>query len=130
MVHSVRIAYYPYLKLDFIPAFVASTPLTHLLTADAERRRIGTLALWYDVVGGGGEVAGSSPTAARDNATTTTSVPLMPTMALPINLGDALRLPAGGEAWVGFTAATGSTAWQKHDILSWYWCNTGAGEGC
>lgn len=34
-----------------------------------------------------------------------------------VDLGSTLDLPYG-EAWVGFTAATG-TSWENHDILSW-----------
>jgi len=112
--HTVRIAFYPYLKLDFLPRFVGSSALSQYLTADAERRKIGTLAVWFDEVDPiTKEVAGYQPDAARNHT-------LLPTLALPLNLAAALRVPSGG-AWAGFTASTGATSWQKHDILSWYW---------
>ena len=114
LLHTVRIAYYPYLKLDFLSRFVGSTALPQFLTADGERRKVGTLAVWYDEVDPlSGEVAGFEPTSARNDT-------LLPTLAIPLNLNAVLRVP-GGVGWVGFTAATGSIAWQKHDILSWYW---------
>jgi len=116
LVHTVRIAYYPYLKMDFLPRFSASTVLPQFLTAEAERRRIGTLAVWVDEVEAAtGEVAGAGPGSARQRG-------LLPSLAVPLNLNSALRL-AGLEAWAGFTASTGSTAWQKHDLLHWYWCD-------
>ena len=116
--HTVRIAYYPYLKMDYLPRFAASANAAQHLTADAERRRIGTLAVWVDEVeAGSGEVAGAAPGAAS-------SAGLLPTLALPMNLFSVLRSDV---AWPGFTAATGSTAWQKHDVLQWYWCDA---PGC
>uniref|UniRef100_A0A7S2BDF9 Legume lectin domain-containing protein n=1 Tax=Octactis speculum TaxID=3111310 RepID=A0A7S2BDF9_9STRA len=44
-----------------------------------------------------------------------------PLIAIPINLSILLDLPQD-QAFVGFTAATG-LQWQKHDILSWHWCD-------
>ncbi len=117
LLHTVRIVYYPYLKTDFLPRFAASAALAQYLTADAERSRIGTLAVWVDEAEAGtGQVAGAAPGAAPSPA-------LLPTLALPLNLNAALQL-AGGQAWPGFTASTGSTAWQKHDVLQWYWCDS------
>ena len=45
-----------------------------------------------------------------------------PLISLPINLNAALNLQEG-VATVGFTAGTGR-AYQKHDILSWYFCES------
>jgi hypothetical protein len=44
-----------------------------------------------------------------------------PILAIPINLSVLLRLPQD-QAFVGFTASTG-LKWEKHDILSWIWCD-------
>ena len=40
-----------------------------------------------------------------------------PVLVVPLNLASTLNLNRG-RAWVGFTAATGSS-WQAHDILNW-----------
>ena len=45
-----------------------------------------------------------------------------PLISLPINLNAALNLQEG-LATVGFTAGTGR-AYQKHDVLSWYFCES------
>ena len=114
-VHTVRIAYYASLRLDFLRAFVGAPPLLQYLTAGGDRRPVGTLAVWVDAVDGAtGEVAGGAPGSA--NATS-----LLPTLALPLNINEALQL-SSDQAWVGFTAATGSVAWQAHDVVSWYFC--------
>lgn len=97
-VHSVRIVYYPYLKHDLIPYFSASVNVLEYLTYNGVHRRVGTLAVYYDY-----------------DATTP------PVIAFPVNLSTGLTLP-GDQGWVGFTSSTGR-AWQKHDILSWYWCD-------
>ena len=123
--HTARIAYYPYLKMDFLPRFAASAALPQFLVADAERRQVGTLAVWLDEVeAGSGEVAGAAPRAARAAG----AAQVLPTLAVPLNLAEVLR-PVGGEAWAGFTASTGSVAWQKHDVTQWWWCDApGCGE--
>jgi hypothetical protein len=36
-----------------------------------------------------------------------------------VDLAATLNLAAGGQAWVGFTAATGGTPAQSHEIVSW-----------
>jgi hypothetical protein len=41
-----------------------------------------------------------------------------PILVTPLNLAATLRLD-GGRAYVGFTAATGASHWQAHDLLSW-----------
>ncbi|KAF0694166.1 Aste57867_14926 [Aphanomyces stellatus] len=42
----------------------------------------------------------------------------LPVLSVPLHLDATLQLK-GGRAFVGFTAATGASAWQVHDILSW-----------
>ena len=121
LVHAVRIAYYPYVKYDFLERFVGSDAGLAFLTTEGDARPVGTLAVWVDAAAsasscGAGACAGESPRAAQNTTT------LLPTLAIPINLHRLLRAPTGA-AWVGLTAATGSTAWQKHDVLSWYWCD-------
>ncbi len=113
--HTVRVAYYPSLRTDFLARFVGAPPLLQHLTAGADRRPVGTLAVWVDEVDPAtGEAAGAAPGAAG-------SASLLPTLALPLNINEALRL-ASDQAWVGLTAATGSAAWQAHDVVSWYFC--------
>ena len=120
--HAVRVAYYPALRADFVSRFVGAPPLLQHLTAGADRRPVGTLAVWVDEVDAAtGEAAGAAPGAARNGS-------LLPTLALPLNINEALRL-AGDQAWVGLTAATGSAAWQAHDVLSWYFCERAGCEG-
>ena len=41
-----------------------------------------------------------------------------PLLTVPCNLENTLRLDQG-RAWVGFTASTGSSAWQGHEVLAW-----------
>ena len=41
-----------------------------------------------------------------------------PIITTPINLDKTLKLDRG-RAYVGFTASTGNTHWQTHDILQW-----------
>ena len=41
-----------------------------------------------------------------------------PIITTPINLDKTLKLDRG-RAYVGFTAATGNTHWQTHDVLQW-----------
>ena len=119
-VHTVRVAYHASLRTDWVSRFVGAPPLLQHLTAGADRRPVGTLGVWVDEAEAGtGEVAGSAPGRAAGGA-------LLPTLALPLNINEALRLSAD-QAWVGFTAATGGSAWQAHDVLSWYWC---AAPGC
>ena len=43
---------------------------------------------------------------------------LTPVIVTPLNLAATLKLD-NGRAWIGFTAATGDSTWQVHDILSW-----------
>jgi hypothetical protein len=46
-----------------------------------------------------------------------------PIITTPINLDYTLKLD-NGRAYVGLTAATGTTMWQSHDILSWQFSST------
>mmetsp|Transcript_26911 Transcript_26911/g.46377 ORF Transcript_26911/g.46377 Transcript_26911/m.46377 type:complete len:475 (+) Transcript_26911:196-1620(+) len=41
-----------------------------------------------------------------------------PALSVPLNMAAVMSLLSGGRAYVGFTAATGSS-WQSHDIFSW-----------
>ena len=45
-----------------------------------------------------------------------------PILSTPLNLSILLDLPQG-LGYVGFTGSTGDR-WQKHDILSWHWCDS------
>jgi hypothetical protein len=42
-----------------------------------------------------------------------------PSLSVPLNL-DATIVTDNGRAYVGFTAATGESVWQAHDLLSWW----------
>jgi hypothetical protein len=65
-----------------------------------ENRRLGTLAVFVD-----------------DGVDSDEAL-----LAIPVNLSVLLALNQG-LATVGFTGSTGKK-WEKHDILSWYWCST------
>ncbi|GLE03965.1 hypothetical protein PINS_up012876 [Pythium insidiosum] len=98
-IHAVKIRYYNELRYEYAPFFsAAASNLAPFLKDVSEGRRVGTLLVFLD------------DGIDRDE----------PTLAIPINLAATLRL-AGDQAFVGFTASTGS-AWQKHDILGWYYC--------
>ncbi|KAF0684747.1 Aste57867_23262 [Aphanomyces stellatus] len=97
-IHVVKVRYYNTLPLQYFASLSATTDLTPFLKDVAEERRVGCLLVFMD-----------------DGITQDT-----PLVAVPINLAVALRLP-DDVAYVGFTAATGS-AWEKHDILAWYYC--------
>lgn len=99
-IHNAKIAYYRYLKYDLLPFFKGSSALLPYLLDNAENRRVGTLVVWVD-----------------DMET--------PLMAVPINLSTVLDLD-GGQAYVGFTSATGNS-FEKHDMLKWYFCEL---NGC
>jgi len=105
-VHRARIAYFPRVREDWVSRFTAAPPATRFLVDQGEGRRMGTLALWID-----------APSIL--NVSGAADMPL-PTMAVPINLGAALRASTG-TAVQGFTSATGR-AFERHDILSWLFC--------
>lgn len=96
-VHKAKIAYYRYLRYDYLPYFAASPNLLPLLQDDGEAWRLGTLVVFVDDM-------------------------TKPLVALPLNLNSILKLPEN-QAYIGFTASTGKN-WQKHDILEWYWCDS------
>jgi hypothetical protein len=106
--HSVRIVYWPYLKMDLVHAFTASRHGAAYLKDEGDARRVGTLAVYVDDMDAG-----------------------RPVLATPLNLNTLLRLgglePAGGgangngQAFMGFTAATGRS-WQVHDVTDWFFC--------
>mmetsp|Transcript_50522 Transcript_50522/g.73890 ORF Transcript_50522/g.73890 Transcript_50522/m.73890 type:complete len:450 (+) Transcript_50522:62-1411(+) len=98
-VHLVKIEYLPYLEFDYFKNFTANRYLTNFLKDHGENRRIGTLLVFMD-----------DGVAADD-----------PLLAVPINLSLAMALRQD-RAYAGFTASTGR-AWEKHDVLSWYWCD-------
>lgn len=113
-VHTLRVVYYPGVRADMLPRFSASTPLLPFLKDGGDGRPLGTLAVYAD--DGGGFEGGPPPPGGGPpfNAS-------RPLLALPLNLAAALDAPEDA-VWVGFTAATGS-AWAKHDVLSWYFCD-------
>ena len=95
-VHTARVLYEPHLRYDLLPLASGSPALLeHFLKDAGEGRRLGMLTVFYD------------------NAS-------QPLIAMPLNLNTVLRLP-DNRAHLGFTAATGE-AWQKHDLLSWRFC--------
>ena len=75
-----------------------------------ENRRVGTLVVWVD-----------------DIPKTSNDLSSKPILAIPINLSAVLDLREG-TAWVGFTASTGRQ-FQKHDIVSWKFCEDFKGCG-
>jgi hypothetical protein len=98
LVHVVKIRYYEELRYEYAPYFSATTNLVGFLKDISEDRRVGTLVVFMDTGIDSDE----------------------PLLAMPINLAATLRLPSD-QAYVGFTASTGR-AWQKHDVLGWYYC--------
>ncbi len=98
-IHLVRIVYYGELKPEYLKYLVASPSLLPYLIDNGEQKRIGTLVVFIDE--------------GVENDT--------PIMAMPINLSLLLDLPTD-KAYVGFTSSTGRF-YEKHDILSWYFCD-------
>merc|ERR1711991_475463 len=94
-IHTAKIKYFPFLRYDFVQYFRGVDHLTDFMRDNEEARRIGTFVVYLD-----------------DMDT--------PLLAFPINLSFALDLREG-TAWAGFTASTGRKC-EKHDILSWYFC--------
>ncbi|TYZ64247.1 hypothetical protein PybrP1_004419 [[Pythium] brassicae (nom. inval.)] len=93
--HSVRIVYDPVLDDDmiFTDHFVASTFAGRFFASGDWRAGVGSLAVFLD------------------NMDT-------PVVSVPLRLEHSVVLHHG-RAYVGFTAATGESAWQTHDILQW-----------
>jgi hypothetical protein len=98
-IHVARITYHGELKPEYLNYLSASDSLLPYLLDIGEQKRIGTLLVYID----------------EGIATDT------PIIALPINLSLLLKLP-DDKAFVGFTGSTG-TFYEKHDILSWLWCD-------
>jgi hypothetical protein len=98
-VHLVRIAYFGDLRPEYLDYLVASESIIPYLLDNGEQKRIGTLVVFID-----------------EGVETDT-----PLMAMPINLSLLLDLPTD-KAFVGFTSSTGRF-YEKHDLLSWYFCN-------
>jgi hypothetical protein len=98
-VHLARITYYNDLRPEYFDKLVASESLLPYLKDNGEQKRVGTLLVFMD-----------------DGIASDT-----PLLALPINLSLLLELPSD-KAYVGFTASTGRF-YEKHDILSWVWCD-------
>tara|TARA_B110000208_G_C11744366_1_gene421152 strand:- start:681 stop:1100 length:420 start_codon:yes stop_codon:yes gene_type:complete len=108
--HVARIRYSPVFDEAALmsDAFVASAHVTSFM----ENEQFGT--------GGMGEWGAGMGTLSifLDDMTA-------PLLILPLNLGALLDTKAtDGRAWVGFTAATGDSHWQAHDIMEWEFAST------
>ena len=101
-VHTVRIQYLSYLETKYFDQMTANDNLLPYLKDNGEGRRLGTLAVFLNE-----GIEGDKPL-----------------LAIPLNLSVLLDLPQS-LAYAGFTAATGRN-WEKHDIISWHWCETGS----
>lgn len=93
--HVARVRYFPEIRYEYVSQFTATSEMLEYIKDNEEGRRVGTLAVFVD-----------------DNTS--------PLLAMPINLSILLALKEGN-AYVGFTAATGRS-WEKHDIVAWYCC--------
>lgn len=100
-VHTVKVAYLPYVAVEYVEKFTATPNVVQYMKDYDESRRLGTLLVFLD------------DGIASDD----------PLLAVPINLSVLLTLPQD-QAYVGFTASTG-LKWEKHDLLSWVWCDAG-----
>lgn len=98
-IHLVRVVYWGELLPKYFDKLVASETLLPYLKDNGEEKRVGTLLVYLDE---GVELD-------------------EPLLVLPINLSVLLDMPVD-QAYVGFTASTGRF-FEKHDILSWYWCD-------
>ncbi|ETW01019.1 hypothetical protein H310_06654 [Aphanomyces invadans] len=97
-IHIVKVRYYNSMPQQYF-AYLSSAPDAVPFMKDmSEERRVGCVVVFMD-----------------DGINSDT-----PLFAVPINLAVALILP-NDQAYIGFTAATGH-AWEKHDVLSWYYC--------
>lgn len=101
--HRVRIVYSPNLDAQseaivFSEAFAASAVAGDLFASGAWSTGVGLLAVYVDDLES-------------------------PALAVPLRIERTLEL-FHGRAWVGFTAATGATAWQTHDILDWQFASS------
>ena len=98
-VHLVRIVYTGSIKSEYFDQLVASESLLPYLLDNGEQKRVGTLLVYLDE-----GIAADKPL-----------------LALPINLSLVVKM-RDDRAYVGFTSSTGRF-YEKHDILSWYWCD-------
>jgi hypothetical protein len=108
--HISKIVYFPYINYDYVDYFSAVENLRAFILDNEENRRVGTLVMWVDEI--------------PKNSTDTSARPIL---AIPINLSSVLDLREG-TAWAGFTASTGRQ-FQKHDIISWKFCENFKGCG-
>ncbi|GMH60603.1 hypothetical protein TL16_g03087 [Triparma laevis f. inornata] len=99
--HIGRVLYLPYIEPAYFPVMSANSHLKKYIKDNGETKRVGTLAIFIDE--------------GIEND--------KPILALPINLSLLLNLNQG-LAYAGFTASTGEK-WEKHDLLSWQWCDFG-----
>ena len=100
-VHIARVLYLPYIEPKYVDVMSANENLIPYIKDNGETKRVGTLAIFVDK----GIEADT------------------PILALPINLSLLLNLNQG-LAYAGFTASTGEKG-EKHDLLSWQWCDFG-----
>ena len=98
-VHLARIKYTGRLLPQYFDKLIASESLLPFLLDNGEQKRVGTLLVYLD------------EGIAKD----------VPLLALPINLSLVLKMK-DDKAYVGFTSSTGRF-YEKHDIMSWYWCD-------
>jgi hypothetical protein len=98
-VHLARVKYFPELKPEYLDKLVASDSLIPYLNDNGEQKRVGTLVVYID-----------------EGVATDTAL-----LAMPINLSLLIKMPSD-KAFVGFTSSTGRF-YEKHDILSWIWCD-------
>ena len=98
-VHLARIKYTGSLLPQYFDQLIASESLLPFLLDNGEQKRVGTLLVYLDE----GIVNDA------------------PLLAIPINLSLVLKL-SDDKAYVGFTSSTGRF-YEKHDIMSWYWCD-------
>jgi len=98
--HTVQVKYLPYLEVKYLEYMTANDTLLPFLKDNGEGRRLGTFIVFLD---DGIELD-------------------KPILVIPLNLSVLLNLPQS-LAYVGFTASTG-VRWEKHDIVSWHWCDS------
>jgi hypothetical protein len=99
-VHTVRVMYQPYIDENLLEAMTINENLVPFIKDNGPGRRLGTLVISVD----------SGIEEER------------PVLAIPLNLSVLLNVEQS-LAYVGFTASTGKK-WEKHDILTWDWCDS------
>ena len=148
-VHMARVKYFPELKPEYLDKLVASDSLIPYLLDNGEQKRVGTCLPPTCC----GNLCGTLPlplacfclflylplslTHTLTLSLSSTSTPPtagtlvvymdegiasdVPLLAMPINLSLLVKMPSD-RAYVGFTSSTGRF-YEKHDILSWVWCD-------